>query len=89
MFGRDGMIYMSSGNADAGVERTRHRIRNSLRGKVLRLRDDGSMPPDNPFVGRAGYRPEIYTMGHRTQLGMAVHPGDRSNLGGRAGAERR
>src|SRR5205807_10287942 len=38
---------------------------NSLRGKILRLRDDGSVPPDNPFVGRAGYRPEIYTLGHR------------------------
>jgi len=41
---------------------------------VLRLRDDGTVPPDNPFVGRAGYRPEIYTMGHRNTLGLIVHP---------------
>jgi glucose/arabinose dehydrogenase len=39
-------------------------------GKILRLRDDGSVPPDNPFVGRAGYLPEIYTLGHRNPLGL-------------------
>jgi aldose sugar dehydrogenase len=38
------------------------------------MRDDGSVPPDNPFVGRAGYRPEIYTLGHRNSLGLMVHP---------------
>jgi glucose/arabinose dehydrogenase len=46
----------------------------SLIGKVLRLHDDGSVPKDNPFVGKAGYRPEIYTLGHRSCLGLAVHP---------------
>jgi aldose sugar dehydrogenase len=46
----------------------------SLRGKVLRVRDDGSVPPDNPFVGRGGYRPEIYTLGHRNSLGLIAHP---------------
>ena len=46
----------------------------SLAGKVLRLNDDGSVPKDNPFVGKDGYRPEIFTMGHRTALGLAVHP---------------
>jgi len=46
----------------------------SLAGKVLRLRDDGSVPQDNPFVGREGYRPEIFTLGHRAALGLAVHP---------------
>jgi glucose/arabinose dehydrogenase len=46
----------------------------SLRGKVLRVRDDGSAPPDNPFAGRAGYKPEIYTLGHRNTLGLIVHP---------------
>jgi glucose/arabinose dehydrogenase len=45
-----------------------------LGGKVLRLNDDGSVPADNPFVGKAGIRPEIYTLGHRTALGMYVHP---------------
>jgi len=45
-----------------------------LGGKVLRLNDDGSVPADNPFVGKEGYRPEIYTLGHRTALGLFVHP---------------
>jgi glucose/arabinose dehydrogenase len=39
---------------------------------VLHLKDDGSIPSDNPFVGRAGYKPEIYTLGHRDQLGLAI-----------------
>jgi glucose/arabinose dehydrogenase len=45
-----------------------------LGGKVLRLNDDGSVPSDNPFIGKEGYRPEIYTLGHRTALGLYVHP---------------
>src|SRR5207302_677264 len=43
-------------------------------GKILRLRDDGTVPPDNPFVGRAGIRPEIYTYGHRNLQGLTFHP---------------
>jgi aldose sugar dehydrogenase len=73
VFGRDGMIYMSSGNASE-VPDAPPQDPNDYRGKVLRLRDDGSVPPDNPFVGRTGYKPEIFSMGHRTQLGMAVNP---------------
>jgi len=46
---------------------------NSVYGKVLRLRDDGTIPPDNPFVGKAGMRPEVYSYGHRDQLGLTVH----------------
>ena len=69
-FGRDGMLYMSTGGNIGQVSQDP----NSLRGKILRLRDDGSVPPDNPFVGRAGYRPEIYTLGHRNTLGLIVHP---------------
>jgi len=43
-------------------------------GKVVRVNDDGSIPKDNPFIGRAGYRPEIYTLGQRNQQGMAFNP---------------
>lgn len=43
-------------------------------GKVLRLNDDGSVPPDNPFAGRPGYRPEIYALGIRNILGLVIHP---------------
>jgi glucose/arabinose dehydrogenase len=82
VFGRDGMIYMSLGygdppQANQGNPDPEHmppQEPNSLAGKTLRLKDDGTVPPDNPFVGRAGYRPEIYTMGHRNILGLAVNP---------------
>jgi glucose/arabinose dehydrogenase len=47
---------------------------NTQGGKVLRFNDDGSIPKDNPFVGKPGYRPEVYTLGHRSSLGLAVHP---------------
>jgi glucose/arabinose dehydrogenase len=42
-------------------------------GKVLRLTEDGKVPPDNPFVKKAGARPEVFSMGHRDQLGLTVH----------------
>jgi aldose sugar dehydrogenase len=73
IFGRDGMIYMTVGVGDP-PEAARAQDPNDLAGKVLRLRDDGSVPPDNPFVNRPGYRPEIYTLGHRNALGLAVEP---------------
>lgn len=41
-------------------------------GKILRLRDDGTAPPDNPFAGRPGARPEIWTLGHRNIQGLAL-----------------
>jgi glucose/arabinose dehydrogenase len=67
------MVYMTIGVGDPpGAARAQDP--NDLAGKVLRLRDDGTVPSDNPFFGRAGYRPEIYTMGHRNMLGLTVHP---------------
>jgi len=70
-WGRDGRLYMttpSGGNGGSSQDP------NSYSGKVLRLSDDGTAPPDNPFVGRAGHKPEIYTVGHRNALGLAAHP---------------
>jgi glucose/arabinose dehydrogenase len=72
IFGRDGMIYMTIGIGDN--EAMKAQDLNELAGKVLRLKDDGTVPPDNPFVGRAGARPEIYTYGHRNGLGLALEP---------------
>jgi glucose/arabinose dehydrogenase len=70
VFGRDGMIYMTTnGGGDSKPQDPM-----SHAGKVLRLRDDGSVPADNPFVGKAGYTPEVYTLGHRGTIGLAVHP---------------
>jgi len=43
-------------------------------GKIIRIRPDGSVPPDNPFVGNAGAKPEIWSYGHRNPQGLALHP---------------
>jgi glucose/arabinose dehydrogenase len=69
-FDRNNLLYitMASGMGNAPQEL------NNFGGKVLRLRDDGSVPPDNPFVGKAGAKPEIFTLGHRNALGLAMHP---------------
>jgi glucose/arabinose dehydrogenase len=68
-FGVDGLLYMTTG-APFGDQAQKVE---SVYGKVLRMRDDGSVPSDNPFVGRTGARPEILSMGHRDQLGLTVH----------------
>jgi len=67
VFGGDGMLYVARGGGDTQNP-------NSLAGKILRLTEEGKVPPDNPFVGRTDARPEIFTMGHRTFLRMAKHP---------------
>ena len=67
VFGRDGKLYHATSGGDA-------QDHDSTAGKVLRLNDDGSVPKDNPFVGQQGYNPAIYTLGHRSSLGLAVHP---------------
>jgi glucose/arabinose dehydrogenase len=69
-WGPDGMLYMTTGasNGMAAQEGT------SLRGKILRLKDDGTAAPGNPFIGKPGYKPEIFTMGHRNSLGLAFNP---------------
>ncbi|MBI4521412.1 MAG: PQQ-dependent sugar dehydrogenase [Gemmatimonadetes bacterium] len=66
-FGGDGMLYVAHGGGDTQSTKT-------LGGKILRLTDEGKVPPDNPFVGNAEARPEVFTMGHRTFLRMAKHP---------------
>jgi glucose/arabinose dehydrogenase len=73
-FSRDGLIFMSSSGPGVGPGAMRAQDPNNYAGKILRLRDDGSVPSDNPFVGRTGYKPEIFSIGHRSVLGLAVHP---------------
>jgi glucose/arabinose dehydrogenase len=70
-FGRDGMLYMTIGERN---DRNRAQNTNIHGGKVLRLKDDGTVPADNPFVGKTGYKPEIYSYGHRNLQGLAFHP---------------
>jgi len=69
-FAPDGMLYITTG-APFGEQA---QDRNTVYGKVLRLKDDGTVPKDNPFAGKPGTRPEIYSMGHRDQLGLTIHP---------------
>ncbi|HEV7890539.1 MAG TPA: PQQ-dependent sugar dehydrogenase [Pyrinomonadaceae bacterium] len=71
-FGPDGKLYVTTG--DATTREIAQQL-NSLGGKVLRLNDDGTVPPDNPFVGQAGARPEIWTYGHRNGQGLDFQPG--------------
>jgi aldose sugar dehydrogenase len=88
-FGKDKSLFVTIGDRDriccnAQQLRPDGSDDNSLRmkaqtldnhiGKTLRLRDDGTVPPDNPFVGKPGAKPEIYTYGHRNGYGLAVHP---------------
>lgn len=70
-FGRDGMIYMTTGSMFDAPEPQRL---DSAYGKTLRITADGKIPPDNPFVGRTGALPQIYTYGHSTQYGIALQP---------------
>jgi glucose/arabinose dehydrogenase len=71
VFDRAGFLYVTLGDRNYG-EKSQDPM--SHMGKILRLRDDGTVPPDNPFVGKAGYKPEIFTLGHRNPLGLTVHP---------------
>jgi glucose/arabinose dehydrogenase len=70
-FGLDGMIYITVGGAARSMDA---QSTSTIFGKVIRLKDDGTVPGDNPFVGKAGARPEIYTIGHRDHHGIAVNP---------------
>jgi glucose/arabinose dehydrogenase len=75
VFGPDGTLFMSIGGATVFGQSDKHaQDPGFYSGKIIRLRDDGSVPADNPFVGRAGYKPEIYSLGHRNVLGLFVHP---------------
>ena len=73
-FGKDGMLYVTT---TGGTQKDPNFPQNpgDQGGKVLRIRDDGTIPPDNPFAGKAGAKPEVYTLGHRSSLGLAMHPG--------------
>lgn len=71
-FGPDDKLYVTTGDA---TDRELGQRMDSLAGKTLRLNDDGSVPADNPFVGQAGARPEIWSYGHRNAQGMDWQPG--------------
>jgi glucose/arabinose dehydrogenase len=72
---RDGTLFITLGERG---QRDRAQDLGAHLGKVVRIRPDGSVPPDNPFVGRAGALPEIWSFGHRNVQGAALHPVDGS-----------
>jgi glucose/arabinose dehydrogenase len=71
VFDRDGFLYITLG--DRG-DQGRAQKPDDHAGSVIRLHDDGRVPQDNPFVGRAGWKPEKYTLGNRNMQGAALHP---------------
>lgn len=70
-FDRQGYLYVSMG--DRGEESRAQKL-DQLPGKVARLKDDGGIPADNPFAGKAGARPEVFTWGNRNVQGLALQP---------------
>ncbi|WP_234553344.1 PQQ-dependent sugar dehydrogenase [Thermus caliditerrae] len=70
-FGPDGMLYVTTGEV---YERELAQDLASLGGKILRITPEGAPAPGNPFLGRPGARPEIYSYGHRNPQGLAWHP---------------
>lgn len=73
VFGRDGRIYMSI-SAPGSPDVWRSQDPDDYAGKVVRLRDDGTIPEDNPFVHHRHRKPAVFTSGHRNGHGLAVNP---------------
>ncbi|QDK80459.1 PQQ-dependent sugar dehydrogenase [Spirosoma sp. KCTC 42546] len=91
IFDRTGNLIVSSGDrSDPGI-RVQAQALNSAVGKIVRITTDGVAAPGNPFAGQADARPELYSIGHRNQHGLAIHPvtGDlwEGELGPRGGDE--
>jgi glucose/arabinose dehydrogenase len=71
VFARDGNLFITTGDRQ---QRPFVQDLSKLQGKVIRIRPDGSIPRDNPFLNRPGARPEIWSYGHRNLQGAALHP---------------
>ena len=75
LFAPDGTLFMTVGGSYVFADTGSYAQDPSNHfGKLMRLNDDGSPPDDNPFTGNGNYLPEIYSMGHRNQLGLTFHP---------------
>jgi glucose/arabinose dehydrogenase len=71
VFDKNGLLYVTIGDRNWGEKA---QDPSSHMGKIVRIRDDGTIPRDNPFVGRDGYKQDLYTIGHRNPLGLTIHP---------------
>jgi glucose/arabinose dehydrogenase len=72
VFAPDGKLFITQGDRQAYREEAQN-LKSGL-GKLIRINPDGSIPRDNPFVGKSGVRPEIYSYGHRSMQAAALHP---------------
>ena len=75
VFGRDGTLFVTQGDRSFTPGRMQAQNLDSLVGKIVRINADGSIPTDNPFVGKDGARPEIWWYGHRNIQSAVLHPG--------------
>ena len=73
-FMRDGTLLITQGDRSITEGRMQAQKMDSLIGKVVRINADGSIPKDNPFVGKQGVRPEIWSFGHRNIQAATIHP---------------
>ena len=74
VFGRDGTLFVTLGDRSITEGRMQAQRMDGLLGKIVRLNPDGSVPKDNPFVGKDGVRPEIWSFGHRNVQAATLHP---------------
>ena len=77
-FDKAGFLFITAGDRqvppEGNLEAHPAQDLSNHQGKVIRLHDDGRVPADNPFVGRANAKPEIWSYGHRNMQGLLVHP---------------
>jgi glucose/arabinose dehydrogenase len=74
VFGRDGTLFITQGDRSITEGRMQSQRMDGLIGKIVRINTDGSIPRDNPFVGKEGVRPEIWSIGHRNIQAATLHP---------------
>jgi aldose sugar dehydrogenase len=74
VWARDGALFVTQGERSITPGRMQAQNMDGLLGKIVRLNADGSVPKDNPFVGREGVRPEIWSYGHRNVEAATLHP---------------
>jgi aldose sugar dehydrogenase len=74
VFARDGKLFITQGDRSNTEGRMQSQRMDGLLGKIVRINADGSIPQDNPFVGREGVRPEIWSLGHRNVQAATLHP---------------
>jgi glucose/arabinose dehydrogenase len=74
VFARDKKLFVTLGERSITEGRMQAQRMDGLLGKIVRLEADGKIPRDNPFVGKDGVRPEIWSLGHRNVQGAALNP---------------